>query len=371
MASFYADEAISMKKIRVSLGKRSYNILIGRGLIHKCGRIIKALDIGKDAVVITNSRIAQLYGRAVEKSLKRSGFTVRFELAADSEKAKSLSSAGTILNRLGRYDVKRRIFIAALGGGVIGDLAGFVASIYRRGIPYIQIPTTLLAQVDSSIGGKTAVDLAAAKNLVGSFHQPRVVISDVSALGTLSSRQMRNGLAEVIKYGVIKDSSLFGYLEVNHKKALKLEILSLEHVVSRSAKIKADIVAKDEFDRKRARAILNYGHTIGHAIEAADSYSGRYDHGEAVALGMIAAGRIAIKLGLFKEPEALRVEELIRNCGLPVSINNVSRMRIYEAHLHDKKFSRRNRFILASRIGSAKAVDGVPDSVIRGIISSL
>jgi len=360
-----------MKKIRVRLGERSYNILIGRGLINDCGRILETLKIGTDAVVITNRRVSGLYGDAVARALKKNAFTIRFELISDSEKAKSLSTAEGILNRLSRYDVGKRIFIIALGGGVVGDLAGFVASVYKRGIPYVQMPTTLLAQVDSSIGGKVAVDLSVAKNLVGSFYQPRAVICDISAVKTLPLRQIRNGLAEIIKYGVIKDAALFRYLELNYKRVLKLEDSALEHIISRSCKIKSDIVAKDELDRRCVRAVLNYGHTIGHAVEAAAGYSGKYNHGEAVALGMLASGRIASELGFIREADAGRIEKLIEDVGLPVSIEGVALPKIYEAHLHDKKFSSgKNRFILASKIGYAKAVDGVADSVVRNALKS-
>ena len=358
-----------MKKIRVRLGDRSYNILIGRGLINECGRILKKLDLGPDAVVITNRRVAALYGRAVKKSLERNGFTTHFEFIADSERAKSLTAASNILNRLSRYDRNKRIFIIALGGGVVGDLAGFVASIYKRGVPYVHIPTTLLSQVDSSIGGKVGVDLDVAKNLVGSFYQPKAVIADVSAIRTLSPRQIRNGLAEIIKYGVIKDAALFRYLESNYKKIINLEKGALEYIVSRSGKIKADIVVKDELDRKRVRAVLNYGHTIGHAIEAAAGYSDRYRHGEAIAIGMLLAGRIASDLGLIKESEAARVERLMKKVGLPVLIKNLAISKIYEAFIHDKKFTNgRNRFILADRIGGSKVVDNVAYSVIRNAL---
>ncbi|MBU0605964.1 MAG: 3-dehydroquinate synthase [Candidatus Omnitrophica bacterium] len=360
-----------MKKIKVRLGERSYDVLIGRGLIGDCGRIIKRLRIGTDAVVITNPRVAALYKKSIEKALKRNGFTVRFELVPDSEKAKSLSTARSILNRLSRYDVNKRIFIIALGGGVVGDLAGFVASVYRRGTPYVQIPTTLLAQVDSSIGGKVAVDLSVAKNMVGSFYQPRVVISDVSAIKTLSLRQIRNGLAEIIKYGVIKDSALFKYVESNYAKILKLDMGSIEYVVFKSVGIKAGIIARDELDRRRVRAILNYGHTMGHAIEAASGYSGRYDHGEAVALGMRVAGRVARGLGLIKRSDAVKIETLIGKVGLPVAIKGIAAPKIYAAHLHDKKFTRgRNRFILAVNIGNVRIIDGIADSAVRNALRS-
>lgn len=358
-----------MKTIKVPLGKRSYDISIGRGLIRDCGSILKKLDIGTDAVIITNSRLAAIYKKTIEKTLKGNGFTCRFEIVPDSEKAKSISVASAILNRLSRYDVGRCVFIIALGGGVVGDLAGFVASVYKRGIPYAQIPTTLLAQVDSSIGGKVAVDLSVAKNLVGSFYQPRAVIADVEALKTLSPRQIRNGLAEIIKYGIIKDAGLFRFLEAGYKKVLKLEKKALEHIVSRSCKIKADVVAKDEFDRKCVRAALNYGHTIGHAIEAAAGYSGKYNHGEAVALGMLVAGDMAVALGMLKEAQALRIGRLIEKVGLPVSIKGVEIKRIYGSYLHDKKFiNGRNRFILATKIGGVSIVEGVADSIIRNAL---
>ncbi len=204
-----------MNRIRVPLGERSYEILVGDGLIKNCGKIFKKLDIGRDAVVITNSRLLRLYKKIITRTLKENGLTARFELVPDSEKAKSIPVATTLLNRLSRYDLHRRIFIIALGGGVVGDLAGFVASVYKRGVPYVQIPTTLLAQVDSSIGGKVAVDLSVGKNLVGSFYQPKVIIADVSAINTLSPRQVRNGLAEIIKYGIIGDAGLFRFLESN------------------------------------------------------------------------------------------------------------------------------------------------------------
>lgn len=360
-----------MKKIRVRLEDRSYDILIGHGLINSCGRIISALKVGTDAVVITNHRVRSLYGKAVEKTLVNNSLTVRFELVEDSEKAKSLSVAGEILDRLSRYDVNRRIFIIALGGGVVGDLAGFISSVYKRGTPYIQVPTTLLAQVDSSIGGKVGVNLRAAKNLVGSFYQPRAVISDVTAIKTLPLGQIRNGLAEVIKYAVIGDAALFKYLELNYNKTLKSDSSALEYIVSKCARIKADIVSTDEFDRKQVRAVLNYGHTIGHAIETAAGYSGSYSHGQAVAIGMLVAVRMASELNTMKTSDAGRIEKLIRNVGLGISVRDIPLSKIYKAHLHDKKFTgRKNRFVLSAGIGSSQIIDNVPDSVVRNALES-
>lgn len=360
-----------MKSTRVRLGERSYEIVIGHGLINNCGSILKKLDIGSDAVVITNRRLIRLYGKAIKRTLIKNGMTVRFEIVPDSEKAKSISVATNLLGRLSRYDVHRRIFVVALGGGVTGDLAGFVSSIYKRGVPYVQIPTTLLAQVDSAIGGKVAIDLPAGKNLVGSFYQPKVVIADTAALKTLPRRQLRNGLAEIVKYGVIADAPLFKFLESNFPKILTLDKKALEYVISRSCGIKAKVVAYDERDTKGLRASLNYGHTIGHAIESAVGYSDLYTHGEAIALGMLVAGRIALKMRLLKEADARRIEDLIKDIGLPASIKGAAMSKIYRSHLHDKKFIHgKNRFVLAKGIGSIKIVEGVPESVIRGALKS-
>lgn len=360
-----------MKRIRVSLGERSYEILIGHGLISNCGSLIKRLNIGRDAVVVTNSRLSNLYKKALTRTLKKNGITAHFEIVPNSEKSKSISVATALLNRLSRYDLHKRIFIIALGGGVVGDLAGFVASVYKRGVPYIQIPTTLLAQVDSSIGGKVGIDLPIGKNLVGSFYQPKVVITDVSAIKTLPARQVRNGLAEIVKYGIVRDAGLFKFLESNFSRILGLEKKALEHVVSRSSKIKAEVVSRDELDTRGVRAALNYGHTLGHAIESASGYSKRYNHGEAVALGMLIAGRIAVELGMLKETDARRAEDLIRKVGLPTSVKGVAASKIYASHLHDKKFiGRHNRFVLATRIGGVKIVERIPDSAIRNALKS-
>jgi 3-dehydroquinate synthase len=357
-----------MKTIRVRLKERSYDILVGKGLLKSCGRQLKSLDIGKDAVVITNSRVATLFKKPLIKSLRSSGFTALILTVPDSEKAKSIRTLMSIIDHISRYDVGRRIFILALGGGVVGDVAGFAAATYKRGIPYIQVPTTLLAQVDSSIGGKTAVDLPVAKNMVGAFYQPRLVISDTQALKTLPAKQIKSGIAEVIKYGVIRDRGLFEFLEENREKILGLDEGSLEFIVSRSTSIKADIVSKDEFDRKKIRAVLNFGHTIGHAVEAASGYSG-YSHGEAVAIGMAVASKISERLGILPSKDAARIIALIKKFGLPTRIRkDLDFSDIYSAHQHDKKFSKTNCLVLPSRIGHARVMEDVPDNVIRKVI---
>ena len=315
--------------------------------------------------MITNKTLKRVYGKTLKRSLNRSGITVKFELVPDSEKTKSSGILLKVLDRIAAYGRRRSPFIIALGGGVIGDLAGFAAAVYKRGVPYLQIPTTLLAQVDSGIGGKVAIDLPAAKNLVGAFYQPKAVISDINVLMSLSPRQVRNGLAEIIKYGVIKDRPLFVYLERNYKKAVGLNKKVLEHLITRSAMIKARLVGEDEFDRKGKRIILNYGHTLGHAIETASFYSNRYNHGEAIAIGMCMAADIALKLNLLKKDDAARIERLLNWCGLSTKAKGLKFGRIYEAHLHDKKFAgNKNRFILPLTIGSARIVEAVPDRVM-------
>jgi len=332
------------------------------------GRHIAKLHIGHDAYVITNTAIKNKYGNVLDKILKHSGFNVRFKIIPDSEKSKSMEMSTSIIKDISLYDKKRQLFIIAFGGGVVGDLAGFVASIYKRGVAYIQIPTTLLAQVDSSIGGKTAVDLLEGKNLVGAFYQPRLVFSDVKFLNTLNQRQISSGLSEVIKYGIIKDRQLFFYLEKKYKDILALEPQALEYIVHRCSCIKASIVEHDEREEKGIRTILNLGHTVGHAIEAASNFK-VYNHGEAIALGMLIAADISKKLSLINNAVSRRIENLIKIVGLPTRIKRVSLAHIIKAHYHDKKFiGRKNKFVLIKGIGKTKIVEIIPIGIIREAI---
>ncbi|MFH1397473.1 MAG: 3-dehydroquinate synthase [Candidatus Omnitrophota bacterium] len=359
-----------MRNIRVNLKERSYNIRIGRGILSSLGIYLKRLHIGRDCYIITNARLKKKYSKSLDHPLTHSSFSLRYRLIPDSEKSKSLKSAYAILKDLAVFDKKKNIFILSFGGGVIGDLSGFVASIYRRGIPYVQIPTTLLAQVDSSIGGKTAVDMSAAKNLVGAIYQPKGVITDTSLLKTLSQRQIRSGLAEIIKYAVIKDSLLFDYLEKNNNSLLSLKSPGLEFVIGRCVKIKAGIIEKDEFEKKGIRTILNFGHTIGHAIETAGGYS-RYNHGEAISLGMLVAMDISQMLGLTCKSTVSKIEALIQKIGLPYRIEKLKANAIINAHYHDKKFQgSKNRFVLVKDIGKVMVVENVPLPVIRKAIKN-
>lgn len=354
-----------MKTIKVNLKRRAYNIIVGTNIISRLGRYINKLDIGSDAYVITNPAIKNRYYRLLNKVLKESKFSLRLKLVPPTEKSKSIEMAASIIKDIIRYDRNKQFFIIAFGGGVIGDLAGFIASIYKRGIPYIQVPTTLLAQVDSGIGGKTAVDLPQAKNIVGAFYQPRIVFSDINILKTLDLRQLRSGLAEVIKYAIIKDRQLFGYLEKKYKDILSFKQADLEFIVRRCSYIKAKIIQQDEREKRGIRTILNFGHTIGHAIETAGNYK-KYSHGEAIALGVLVAGDISKKVGLINNKVLERIEGLIKATGLPTKIKGVSINDIIKAHYHDKKFiGYKNRFVLIKNIGQTKIVENIPLKIIR------
>ncbi|MFA5410328.1 MAG: 3-dehydroquinate synthase [Candidatus Omnitrophota bacterium] len=354
-----------MRCIKVNLKKYPYNIIVGNQVMKSLGKEINKLKLGKDAYIITNAPVKNKYGRALDKALKQEGFNVRFRVVADTEKSKSIDTVSAVIRDIASFDKKKRIFIIAFGGGVIGDLAGFIASIYKRGIAYVQVPTTLLAQVDSSIGGKTAVDLREGKNLIGTFYQPRLVFSDVSLLKTLDLKQVRSGLAEVIKYAVIKDAGLFAYLKKNYKSVLALDSKALEFIIRRSSYIKAKIVERDEKEAKGIRTILNFGHTIGHALEAAGGYR-KYGHGEAIALGMLVASDISLSLGLIRQGVNKKIEDLIKAVGLPAKIEGIALGDIIEAHYYDKKFiGRRNKLVLTSGIGRVKLVDNVPLGIIR------
>lgn len=357
-----------MKSIKVNLKEQPYNIVIGTRIIKLLGKFLHKLDIGSDAYIITNAAIKNRYGKILEKILRQSKINAKFKSVPDTEKSKSMKTAFSVIKDIASFDKKIRLFIVAFGGGVVGDLAGFVASIYKRGIPYIQVPTTLLAQVDSGIGGKTAVDLTEGKNLIGTFYQPRLVFSDIEFLKTLNIRQIRTGLAEVIKYGVIKDPRLFTYLEKNYPDILNLKPQALEFIVKRSSSIKAEIVQQDEKEKKGVRTILNFGHTIGHALERAADYK-KYTHGEAIALGMLIASDLSKNLKLINAKIQQRIENIIKAVGLPTTIKKASLEEIIKAHYHDKKFiGHENRFVLLKGIGKTVIVKNISLQNIRGVL---
>lgn len=360
-----------MKKVKVNLGKRGYQILIGAGILFKLKGVLRKLKLGKVAIVVTNPTIKRLYGSLIVEAFKGSGLKLCFEQVPDTEKSKSASECINLIKRFADLDRAKGVFIIAFGGGVIGDLAGFAASVYRRGTPYVQVPTTLLAQVDSSIGGKVAIDLPCGKNLIGSFYQPRLVLSDISFLKTLPSVQIKQALAEIIKYAVIADSRFFQFLEEHLDQILKKKPAKLQHVIEVCSKIKARIVEQDETDKEGKRIILNLGHTTAHALEAACGFRPDYSHGYAVALGMLVACEIARQLELISIKVVGRIEALIRKAGLPTKISGINLDNILRAQTHDKKFSGgKNRFVLPVGIGNVVVKEGIAEKIVAKAIKS-
>jgi len=365
-----------LKTLKVKLNTRadrSYSIVIGRGILKNAGKTIKDLGIGNDIFLITDSNVNRLYGKQALLSFRRGGFkeTGGCVILA-GEKSKSLASFQKIQDALYNFDRRgdRQIVVATLGGGVPGDLGGFIAGTYKRGVSFIQMPTTLLGFVDCGLGGKTAVNFRKAKNSIGIFWQPRLVYMDIDTLRSLPLREIQSGLAETLKYGIISDPSLFDYLEFNSDKLLALDMAVYEKVIPICVKIKADITSADERDEKDIRIMLNFGHTAGHAIEAATNYK-KYTHGEAIALGMLIAGEISKELGLFQDADLFRLENLIENLGLPVKLSGCKVSSVLEAMKHDKKFkSGVNRFILPVKIGACKVVNNIPEKVIAKAIKS-
>ena len=355
-----------MREVTVPLGARTYSILIGPGLLASVGRRCAALKLGRRCAIISDANVAKHYARAAENSLRAAGFEpVRIVVPA-GETAKTLDTVRFCYDRLAGFRLERKSFILALGGGVVGDLAGFVAATYLRGVPFVQVPTTLLAQVDSSVGGKVGVNLKAGKNLIGAFHQPRLVLCDLDTLKTLPPREYRAGLAEVIKYGIIYDAGLFTRLDRDLSKLLKLDPKTVGEVVARCCEIKADVVSHDETETG-LRAILNFGHTIGHALEAISRY-GKYLHGEAISIGQIAAAELSAAVTALPQVEVERITDLFRRAGLPTSVELNSRdlKRLFAAMRFDKKVSGGEvKFVLAKRIGKVVWGEKVPEDLIR------
>lgn len=356
-----------MKRVKVGLGARSYQIVIGTGLLEQASRWLKEINLSGKLVIITNPVVQRLYGDRLKEALDKDGFEVTILLVDDGEEHKSLESAARLYSELTEQHAERQTPVLALGGGVIGDLAGFVAATYLRGVPLVQIPTTLLAQVDSSIGGKVAVNHGRLKNRVGVFYQPRLVISDTSTLKTLPAGELANGLAEVIKSAVIRDGDFFSYIEKNMGKIKALDDAVLEQVVARSAQIKAEVVAQDETDMG-LRNILNYGHTIGHAIETVSDFG--MEHGQAVAVGMLAAARISNKMGHLDSAGVTRLSSVIEAAGLSPEIPKLDMTKVMRAIGHDKKVvAGRIRFVLPSEIGSVFITEEVSPSLIEQVLA--
>jgi 3-dehydroquinate synthase len=352
--------------VHVPLGARSYEIVIGPGLLSELGGHCASLKLGSRCAVISDRNVAPKFARAAQLSLKKVGFDAVLITVPAGETAKSVKMVEHCYDALARHRLERKSFIVALGGGVVGDLAGFVAATYLRGIAFVQVPTTLLAQVDSSVGGKVGVNLKAGKNLVGAFHQPRVVLCDLTTLRSLPAREFRAGLAEVIKYGIIHDATLFERLERDLPKLLKRDPEILEEVIARCCEIKADVVGQDETE-SGLRAILNFGHTIGHAIENISGY-GKYLHGEAISIGQVAAAKISSSVLGLPVPEAERIRKLFQEAGLPTTIrlSAAQRKKLFTAMRLDKKVvGGEIKFVLAKRIGETVRGQSVPERVIQ------
>ncbi|MCA9409152.1 MAG: 3-dehydroquinate synthase [Candidatus Omnitrophica bacterium] len=357
-----------MKIVNVALNSSPYKIIIGENTFKEISGQLKRLSLSPNAIIITNPIVGKLYQRTLVSALNKNNITAKVIQVPDGEKSKSLKYVQILLETIAEYDQLKNVFIIALGGGVIGDLAGFVAAIYKRGVDFVQVPTTLLAQIDSAIGGKVGVDLNIGKNLVGAFYQPKIVYSDVALLSSLNIRQIRNGLAEAIKYGIIYDSKFFKFIEQNYSLLLKKDLGTLLKVVHRCSQIKAEVVLADEKETKSIRTILNFGHTLGHAIEAAGKYK-LYHHGEAIALGMRMAADLSLKKKLINSSQVQQINSLISNVGLPEKVKNIKVPQILKIMQYDKKFiSGKNRFVLAEKIGKVRVVEALPIKMIEASI---
>jgi len=357
-----------MQPLFVGLGERSYPIHVGAGLLDDA-RLYAPHVNGKRAAVVTNRVVAPHYLDRVQGALAQAGAQPLSILIEDGEHAKSWPTLEQVFDALLAARCGRDSIIVALGGGVVGDLAGFAAATYLRGVPYLQVPTTLLAQVDSSVGGKTAINHVRGKNMVGAFHQPLAVIADVATLDTLPDRELRAGIAEVIKHGFILDLGFVGWLEANIGKLLARDRAALEHAVQRSCELKAQVVAGDERETGQ-RALLNFGHTFGHAIEAGVGY-GEWLHGEAVATGMVMAAELSARVGTLRREDAERVRALIARAGLPVKGPKLALERYLDLMQVDKKAAGgKVRFVLLDGLGRAVLRGDLDACLIRESIAA-
>jgi 3-dehydroquinate synthase len=358
--------------VNVPLASRSYRIRIGTGLLAVLGKECARLKLGKRCAIISDTNVSKHYATAACTALGQSGFEPLVVTVPAGETAKSLKTVAACYDALAAQRLERKSFIVALGGGVVGDLAGFVAATYLRGISFVQLPTTLLAQVDSSVGGKVGVNLKAGKNLVGSFYQPRLVLCDLDTLRTLPEREYRSGLAEVIKYGIIYDAALFEKLERSLPELLARAPKVLGSVVARCCEIKAEIVGQDETE-SGMRALLNFGHTIGHGLEAISHY-GRFLHGEAISIGQVAAARLSSHLTSLGSSEVRRIASLFQKAGLPtrLKLNHSQRSKLSDAmHLDKKVANGQIKFVLARSIGRAEFGHLVPVVVLDEILGKM
>lgn len=359
-----------MEKIRVSLPINSYDILIGHHIEQHIIDSIKAAKLSHESLIVTDSNVGKLYADKFKTLLKEAELSAEVHIIPAGEESKSLKEAEKIYTRAIEAGLDRHSAIFALGGGVVGDLAGFIAATYMRGVPFYQIPTSLLAQVDSSVGGKVAVDHHLGKNLIGAFYQPKEVWIDLSYLKTLPKRELYTGLGEVIKYGIIEDKDFFDYLDDHADDVLSYNDEALFHIVKRSCEIKADVVGQDEHDNG-IRGILNFGHTMGHAIEKETNFA-RYNHGEAVAIGTIGAAHLSHELGMIDDYTVHRVVKAIEKYHLPQRAEGCTVDGMMHDILHDKKtVNGIVHWVLMNGIGNVIIRDDVPDDAVKKCISKI
>jgi 3-dehydroquinate synthase len=358
-----------MVRVTVDIPGRAYDVVVGRALIGTADALLPSLPLAEKAFVVADADVAAEYLAPLEGALERAGIqTVHLGVPA-GEEAKSLETASALHRQLAIQEAHRDDLVVALGGGAVGDLAGFVAATYMRGVPFLQVPTTLTAQVDAAIGGKTAVNLPQGKNLVGAFHQPVAVIADIDTLATLDERDFRTGLAEVAKYALTLDLELLALLEADPAPVLARAPDALERIVAAGVRAKSGVVSLDERDTGR-RLILNYGHTLGHALERLDAYAGR-THGESVAVGMVFAARLAEATGVAEPGLAGRHVRLLKSLGLDPIGPIPPTDRVLGAMRMDKKYATRVRFVLLEAVGRPVVVDDVPEDVVVSVLEEL
>jgi 3-dehydroquinate synthase len=362
--------------VDVALGERGYHIAIGRGVLQSLGSRVAKLRPGARAAIVTDENVAQHWLRKAEASLLDAGITTSRIIIDEGEVSKSYEGMEYVCEELIAAKIERNDLVIALGGGVVGDLAGFAAAILRRGVDFVQVPTSLLAQVDSSVGGKTGINSPHGKNLVGAFHQPVLVVADTAVLDTLSPRQFRAGYAEIAKYGVLGDEAFFAWLEANHADIFAGGT-AREHAIATSCRAKAAIVMRDERETGE-RALLNLGHTFGHALEAATKFSDRLFHGEGVAIGMVLAAEFSAQLGMIADADALRIKHHLAAAGLPTHLQDIagftqekiSADALMALMAQDKKVKRgKLTFILLQAVGQAAIVPDVEPSLVRDFIA--
>ena len=359
-----------MRKVRVDLGEKSYDIIIGYAIDRELVDFVKGAGYSRKALLVTDTNVGPLYAKQVQQLLAEAGLEAAVAQIPAGESSKTLTTANELFTRAIELGLDRKSPIFALGGGVVGDLAGFVAATYMRGVPFVQLPPSLLAQVDSSVGGKVAVNHVLGKNLIGAFYQPQAVFMELNFMKSLPKREIYTGLGEIIKYGIIYDAEFFAFLESNREAVLALEPEALVHIIARSCEIKAAVVSEDEKEAG-LRRILNFGHTIAHAIEKETGYV-RYNHGEAVATGMVGAAYISRELGLIGENEYNRVREMIARYNLPLQAAGVTVEAMYGDIFHDKKtVGGKVTWVLMEKIGKVICRNDVPAETVKKAMAAV